>query len=82
MDDCQELIGLVAEQTTGSSNLTYQGQAIGLDPPWPRLSVDEAFRRYASVGAEEALAADWFVGVWVSECEALGGTRRPRVRLG
>src|SRR5210317_1658378 len=53
MDDCQQLIGLVAEQTTGSNTLTYQGQAIRLDPPWPRLSVDEAFRRYTNVGAEE-----------------------------
>ena len=77
MDDCQELIGLVAEQTTGSSNLTYQGQAIGLDPPWPRLSVDEAFRRYASVGAEEALATDCFEEVMVNQIEPHLGTTRP-----
>ena len=56
MDDCQELIGWVAEQTTGGNTLSYKGQAIRLDPPWPRLSVHDAFRRYASVGIEEALA--------------------------
>jgi lysyl-tRNA synthetase class 2 len=77
MDDCQELIGLVAEQTTGSSNLTYQGQAIRLDPPWPRLSVDEAFRRYAGVGAEEALATDCFEEVMVNQIEPHLGTTRP-----
>ena len=77
MDDCQDLIGLVAEQTTGSSTLTYQGQAIRLEPPWPRLSVDEAFRRYAGLGAEEALAKDCFEEVMVNQIEPHLGTTRP-----
>ena len=77
MDDCQELIGFVAEQTIGSSTLSYQGQAIRLDPPWPRLSVHEAFRRYASVGAEEALAQDCFEEVMVNEIEPNLGATRP-----
>ncbi len=77
MDDCQELIGLVAEQTTGSNTLSYQGQAIRLDPPWPRLTVDEAFRRYASMGAEEALAKDCFEEVMVNQIEPHLGTTRP-----
>jgi lysyl-tRNA synthetase class 2 len=77
MDDCQELIGLVAEQTTLSNTLSYQGQTIRLDPPWPRLSVDEAFRRYASLGIEEALAKDCFEEVMVNEIEPHLGTTRP-----
>jgi lysyl-tRNA synthetase class 2 len=77
MDDCQELIGLVAGQAIGSNTLSYQGQTIQIDPPWPRLSVDEAFRRYASVGAEEALAMDCFEQVMVNEIEPYLGTTRP-----
>jgi lysyl-tRNA synthetase class 2 len=77
MDDCQELIGLVAEQTTGSNTLSYQGQAIRLDPPWPRLSVDEAFRRYASMGVNEALSKDCFEEVMVNHIEPHLGTTRP-----
>ena len=77
MDDCQELIGWVAEQTTGGNTLSYKGQAIRLDPPWPRLSVHDAFRRYASVGIEEALAKDCFEEVMVNEIEPHLGATRP-----
>ena len=77
MDDCQELIGLVAHQTTGSTDLSYQGQSIDLSPPWPRLSVDEAFRRYAGVAPEEALARNCFEEVVVNEIEPNLGTTGP-----
>jgi lysyl-tRNA synthetase class 2 len=77
MNDCQELISLVAGQTIGSNILSYQGQAIQLDPPWPRLSVHEAFRRYANVEAEEALAKDCFEEVMINDIEPHLGTTRP-----
>ena len=77
MDDCQELIGSIAGQTTGSSNLSYQGQSIHLDPPWPRLSVDEAFRRYATMEVEKALAENCFEEVLVNEIEPNLGITRP-----
>ena len=71
MDDCQELIGFIAGQDKQeNNNLSYQGQSIQLDPPWPRMSVDEAFR-YAmqTWSAEEALAKDCFEEVMVNEIE-------------
>ena len=77
MDDCQELIGLVAHQTTGKTNLSYQGQSIDLRPPWPRLSVDEAFQLYAGVAPEEALARNCFEEVVVNEIEPNLGTTAP-----
>jgi lysyl-tRNA synthetase class 2 len=77
MDDCEELIGSIAGQTTGSNNLSYQGQSIHLDPPWPRLSVDEAFRRYATMEVDEALAKSCFEEVMVNEIEPNLGTTRP-----
>ncbi len=77
MDDCQELIGFVATQTIGKNNLSYQGQSIYLDPPWTRMSVYEAFQRYAVMGVEEALAQDCFEEVMVNEIEPNLGTTRP-----
>jgi lysyl-tRNA synthetase class 2 len=77
MDDCQELIGYIAEQTTGNNSLSYQGQTIHLDPPWTRMSVDETFRRYANMEVKEALAKDWFEEVMVNEIEPNLGATRP-----
>ena len=77
MDDCLELIGYIAGQTTGSNSLSYQGQTIHLDPPWTRMSVDEAFRRYANMEVEEALAKDWYEEVMVNEIEPNLGATRP-----
>ena len=77
MDDCQELIGFIAGQTTGNNILGYQGQSIRLDPPWTRMSVDEAFRRYAFMALEEALAKNCFEEVMVNEIEPNLGATRP-----
>jgi lysyl-tRNA synthetase class 2 len=77
MDDCQDLIGFIAQKTTGSNLLRYQEQAIPLDPPWPRLAVAEAFRQYASMEVEEALAKDCFEEVMVNDIEPHLGTTGP-----
>jgi len=77
MVDCEELISFIAGQTTGSNNLSYQGQPIHFDPPWPRMSVDEAFRRYATMEVEEALVKNCFEEVLVNEIEPNLGTTRP-----
>ncbi|MGB5745603.1 MAG: EF-P lysine aminoacylase EpmA [Desulfobacterales bacterium] len=75
MDDCQELIGYIAGHTTRKNSLSYQGQIIDLNPPWTRMPVEEAFRRYAKMEVEEALTKDWFEEVMVNEIEPnLGAT--------
>ncbi len=77
MDDCQDLIGFIAAQTNAGNRLIYQGQTIDLDPPWTRLSVAEAFQRYAGTTVEQALAAGCFDEMMVDAIEPHLGTNRP-----
>ncbi len=77
MDDCQDLIGFIGEQTTGGYLLKYQDQTISLEPPWPRMSVAEAFRQYAPMEADEALARDCFEEIIVNDVEPHLGRTRP-----
>lgn len=52
MDECEELFRYLAatlEPTTGGRCWIYQGKPIDLQPPWERLSVHDAFQRYANV---------------------------------
>ncbi len=45
----EEMIGEVAEQVFGSHQITYQGVALDLTPPWPRVTLNEALIRYGEV---------------------------------
>jgi lysyl-tRNA synthetase class 2 len=42
----EQLIPEVARRAIGSTTLTYQGNEIRLDPPWPRVRLREAISRY------------------------------------
>jgi lysyl-tRNA synthetase class 2 len=77
MDDCQDLIGFIAKETTGGNILKYQGRSIPLIPPWPKLAVAEAFRQYAPMEVEEALSRDRFDEVMVNDIEPHLGTSGP-----
>jgi lysyl-tRNA synthetase class 2 len=65
MTDCEALLGHLAP----SGQLTWQGTAIDLTPPWPRLSVAEAFRRHASCSIDEALERGCFDEILTLEVE-------------
>lgn len=56
----EDLIYHVCRKVRGEDCLVYQGRSIDLTPPWPKLSVAEAFDRYAQVTMSEALAQDRF----------------------
>ena len=49
MDECEKLIRYIHRAVSGNTPFTYQGKKIDIDSPWERLSVREAFFRYASV---------------------------------
>jgi lysyl-tRNA synthetase class 2 len=65
MADCEALLGYLVP----SARLTWQGTTIDLEPPWPRLSVAEVFRRYAACTVEEALIAGRFDELLALEVE-------------
>jgi len=65
MADCEALLA----QLVPSGQLAWQGATIDLTPPWPRLSLAEAFRRHASCSVNAALAAGRFDEVLALEVE-------------
>ncbi len=60
MQECEDLILGVARALDGADKLAYQGMTIALHPPWERISVEDAFTRYASLSMDEALEKDCF----------------------
>jgi len=64
MEECEALL----RRLCGDA-LTWKGEWVALAPPWERLTVDEAFRRHASVSLDEALASKRFNEVLAFEVE-------------
>lgn len=69
MDDCEALLGAVAREIGLGGALCWQGRKIGLDAPYERLSVREAFARYAKTGVAEAIQTDRFDELLCCEIE-------------
>lgn len=59
MRDCENLLLHIFSEfgldTNGSRTLNYQGKEYDLSPNWERISVSEAFKKYAGVSQEELL---------------------------
>lgn len=49
MELTESLISTVAMETLGTTKIMYQGQEIDLTPPWNRLSMIEAVKKYSGV---------------------------------
>lgn len=68
MQDCEELLVFIntylkkpnknIKNSLGNSELTYQNKKIDLAKPWDRLSVREAFAKYAQIELNNALERD------------------------
>jgi lysyl-tRNA synthetase class 2 len=74
---CEELIRFIAREIGAGDTLVYQRQTVDLSTPWPRLTVSEAYRRFASISAEEALAQGRFDEIMGLEIEPSLGKDRP-----
>jgi lysyl-tRNA synthetase class 2 len=76
MNECEALIRFVAKDLTAEDFLIYQGTQIDLKAPWHRISLAEAFEKFASMSIGKALEEDRFDAVMVEEIEpALSPTR-------
>ncbi len=82
MTDCEDLlqsvVGRLAEILPDLS-VPEMSESGGLDlaAPWPRLTVEEAFRRYSPLSLDQAMAGDCFEEVLVEFVEPHLGVRSP-----
>lgn len=77
MEQCEDLIHFAARETGFGDTITYQGERIDLKSPWHRLSVKEAFDRFAPVSMESALSEDRFDEIIACEIEPRLGREKP-----
>jgi lysyl-tRNA synthetase class 2 len=73
MTECMELFFVLVPE----GKLSRQGRMIDLSMSWQRLTVSEAFSRYASMSLESALATDRFEEILTGEVEPHLGKKRP-----
>jgi lysyl-tRNA synthetase class 2 len=71
------LIARVAGELGLGGVVSWQGKRVSLSPPWERITVREAFARYAGLSVEEALRRDCFDEIMVCEIEPHLGMQRP-----
>ena len=77
MNECEDMLLSLSMTLDLGEKLFYQGREIDLRRPWPRLSVRDAFKRYAGMVLEDALAADSFDEVMVTRIEPHLGVSNP-----
>ena len=73
MSDCETLF----LHLSPNQQISWQGQTIDLSPPWPRITIVEAFSQWASMSLADALATDQFDTVMDLEIEPNLPTNQP-----
>ncbi|MBP1752075.1 MAG: tRNA synthetase, class [Geobacteraceae bacterium] len=81
MDECESLLTGIAPLAGHGGTICFRGCSINLALPWERITVQEAFTRYAAVSMEEALEGDCFDEVMVTDIEPRLGISRPTFLL-
>jgi lysyl-tRNA synthetase class 2 len=77
MNECEALIAAVGRNVGSEDVLSYQGREIKLTPPWPKISVSEAFKKFAPISMDTALQKDQFDMMMVEEIEPCLDKARP-----
>ncbi len=65
MDDCEALF----LDISSGDQLTWHNNIIDLTPPWPRITVSEAFAQFSSITLETALVTNEFDTIMALEIE-------------
>jgi len=76
MEETETLIKHVALKSGSGNSIKYQGGRIDLDRPWTRMTVAEAFEKYASTSVKKVLSDDRFDET-MAEIEPALGQRTP-----
>ncbi|APC07342.1 lysine--tRNA ligase [Moorella thermoacetica] len=58
MDLLEEMVAYVAREALGTTVVTYQGDRLDLTPPWPRLTMLEAIKKYCGVDFDQLPTAE------------------------
>lgn len=58
MDLLEEMVAFVARQAVGTTVVTYQGDRLDLTPPWPRLTMLEAIKKYSGLDFDQLPTAE------------------------
>lgn len=72
---CEELIRFAVNNICHEDHIFYQGKTIDFSGTWQRLSVVEAFDRYASIPMNKAIEQDRFdeiMGIEIEPCLGFG----------
>lgn len=77
MEECEKLIQTVAGELGLGGSLSYRDRMISLESPWERITVEEAFSRYAKISIKEAFQKEIFDEVMVKEIEPRLGFGKP-----
>ena len=78
MGECEALIHSIACMNGSAKDLlVYQGKEIKLTPPWPRLTVSDAFEKLGSIPVHVALECGQFDEIMVKKIEPHLGLSRP-----
>jgi elongation factor P--(R)-beta-lysine ligase len=77
MDQCEALLIAAFKDSGHHQDIVWQNKTIYLVSPWERITVADAFFRYAPVTLEEALIQDKFDEIMVEYIEPCLGIERP-----
>ncbi len=78
MDDTAQLSAAAARAIHGSHVAPFRGESIDWTPPWPEITVAEAFDRYAGIAIDDALRdEEQFFRILIERIEPELGRGRP-----
>ncbi len=77
MYECEALLQAVAGELNRSPTVKYQGKILDLEGPWERITVHEAFERYADLSLDEAMERGCFDACMLEEIEPHLGIGKP-----
>ena len=68
MSDLEQMVASIAKTVVSSEKVQYQGKEIDLSAPWSRMTVAEAFDRYAGIDLGRGIDdPEWFRGAVVAK---------------